>query len=165
MGLHRSGVLLRPEQAITDLLSRPDVASQTVGERWQYVFVFILGLGVAWMTLADHAAGAARSRSSRFCSSSWRALPGFVRFITFSFSLSRPSLERPSVFCSRSDFWNWLALLSDVAIASRLPLLIRFRAGCGSGSGALRLRLLLPRLRLGPNARSLRPIRPRKPAK
>jgi class 3 adenylate cyclase len=50
MGLHRSGVLLRPELAITDLLSRQAVATRLVGEKWQYVFVFVLALGVAWMT-------------------------------------------------------------------------------------------------------------------
>jgi adenylate cyclase len=52
MGLHRSGALLQPELAITDLLARQAVATTIVSDRWQYVFVFILAIGVAWMTLA-----------------------------------------------------------------------------------------------------------------
>ena len=51
MGLHRSGVLLGPELAIADMLSRPADATKVVSDAWQYVFVFILALGVAWMTL------------------------------------------------------------------------------------------------------------------
>ena len=51
MGLHRSGALLRPELAIIDLLSRQAVATRMVSDKWQYVFVFILAPGVAWMTL------------------------------------------------------------------------------------------------------------------
>lgn len=51
MGLHQSGALLRPELAIVDLLSRQDVATRMVSAKWQYVFVFVLAFGVAWMTL------------------------------------------------------------------------------------------------------------------
>jgi adenylate cyclase len=51
MALHASGMLLRPEQAMADLLSRQAAATRVVGDTWQYVFVFALALGVAWMTL------------------------------------------------------------------------------------------------------------------
>jgi adenylate cyclase len=51
MGLRESGLLLRPELAIRDLLSRQAVATRMVTDTWQYVAVFILALGVAWMTL------------------------------------------------------------------------------------------------------------------
>ena len=50
MALHRSGVLLTPEMAIADLLARRAVATRMVGDKWQYLFVFVLALGVAWMT-------------------------------------------------------------------------------------------------------------------
>ena len=52
MGLHVSGWLLRPELALTDLLSRDGSATKLIGDRWQYVIVFALALGVAWLTLA-----------------------------------------------------------------------------------------------------------------
>jgi class 3 adenylate cyclase len=52
MALHQSGLLVRPERAIADLLSRQNAETTVVGNVWQYVFVFILALGVAWMTLA-----------------------------------------------------------------------------------------------------------------
>ncbi|MEN3367947.1 MAG: adenylate cyclase [Verrucomicrobiota bacterium] len=52
MGLHVSGWLLRPELALTDLLSRDGSATKLIGDRWQYVIVFALAIGVAWLTLA-----------------------------------------------------------------------------------------------------------------
>jgi adenylate cyclase len=51
MAMHLSGVLLRPEQAAADLLSRQDAAARVLGDTWQYVAVFLLALGVAWMTV------------------------------------------------------------------------------------------------------------------
>jgi adenylate cyclase len=52
VGLQQSGLLARPERAIADLLSRQNAETTVVGNAWQYVFVFIFALGVAWMTLA-----------------------------------------------------------------------------------------------------------------
>jgi class 3 adenylate cyclase len=52
MGLHVNGWLLRPELAITDLLSRDGSATKLVPDRWQYVIVFLLAIGVAGLTLA-----------------------------------------------------------------------------------------------------------------
>ncbi|PZR73118.1 MAG: hypothetical protein DLM73_11400 [Chthoniobacterales bacterium] len=52
IGLHVSGWLLRPELAITGLLSREGSATNLVGDRWQYAVVFVLAIGVAWLTLA-----------------------------------------------------------------------------------------------------------------
>lgn len=52
MGLHVKGWLLRPELAITDVLSRDGSATKLVPDRWQYVIVFLLAIGVAWLTLA-----------------------------------------------------------------------------------------------------------------
>jgi adenylate cyclase len=51
MGLDRSGVLDRPELAMTNILSRPADASRRISDFWQYVLVFILAIGVAWMSL------------------------------------------------------------------------------------------------------------------
>ncbi len=50
MALHRSGVLLPLEMATADVLARRSVATSMVGDKWQYFFVFVLALGVAWMT-------------------------------------------------------------------------------------------------------------------
>jgi class 3 adenylate cyclase len=57
MGLHVNGWLLRPELAITDLLSRDGSATKIVPDRWQYVIVFALAIGVAWLTLATSRRG------------------------------------------------------------------------------------------------------------
>lgn len=51
MGLHVAGWLLRPELVLTDLLSDGN-ATKFVPDRWQYVIVFALAIGVAWLTLA-----------------------------------------------------------------------------------------------------------------
>jgi class 3 adenylate cyclase len=52
MGLHVYGWLLRPEMMLTDLLSKDGSVTRFVPDRWQYVIVFALAIGVAWMTLA-----------------------------------------------------------------------------------------------------------------
>ena len=52
MGLHVYGWLLRPEMALTDLFSRDGSATKFVPDRWQYVIVFALAIGVVWLTLA-----------------------------------------------------------------------------------------------------------------
>jgi class 3 adenylate cyclase len=57
MGLHVSGWLLRPELAITDVLSRDGSANRLVGDKAQYAIVFALAIGVAWMTLATSRRG------------------------------------------------------------------------------------------------------------
>lgn len=56
MGLHVSGWLLRPELAITDILSR-DGSAKPIGDKAQYAIVFLLAAGVAWMTLATSRRG------------------------------------------------------------------------------------------------------------
>src|SRR5947207_10476382 len=57
MGLHVSGWLLRPELAITDILSRDGSANRLISDKAQYVIVFLLAAGVAWMTLASSRRG------------------------------------------------------------------------------------------------------------
>jgi class 3 adenylate cyclase len=52
MGLHVYGWLLRPEMALTDLFSKDGSVTKFVPDRWQYVIVFALAIGVAWLTLA-----------------------------------------------------------------------------------------------------------------
>jgi class 3 adenylate cyclase len=51
MSLHVSGVLLRPELEIKNLLLRHATTNRTVLDPLQYPLVFILAAGVAWMTL------------------------------------------------------------------------------------------------------------------
>jgi class 3 adenylate cyclase len=52
MGLHVYGWLLGPEMMLTDLFSKDGSATKFVPDRWQYVIVFALAIGMAWMTLA-----------------------------------------------------------------------------------------------------------------
>lgn len=52
MGLHVSGLLAGPELAIKNLLLRRGPTTRSVLEQMQYLFVLILAVGVAWMTLA-----------------------------------------------------------------------------------------------------------------
>ncbi|MEP6938089.1 MAG: hypothetical protein ABI871_08470 [Chthoniobacterales bacterium] len=50
LALHRSGVALRGELALTDLVSPSGAATHIVGEKWQYVFVTLLSLGIGWLS-------------------------------------------------------------------------------------------------------------------
>lgn len=51
-GLHAAGVLLRFELVATQYISHYGHATRVIANYWQYVFIFVLALGVAWMTLA-----------------------------------------------------------------------------------------------------------------
>ena len=50
--LHSVGALLGPEHAIAKLLSLPANTTKSVSDIWQYLIVFLLAGGVAWMTLS-----------------------------------------------------------------------------------------------------------------
>jgi class 3 adenylate cyclase len=52
IGLHLSGWLRGLEMAIADALSGARETTKVVPDRWQYVIVFVLAIGVAWATLA-----------------------------------------------------------------------------------------------------------------
>jgi class 3 adenylate cyclase len=51
MGLHVSGLLLRPELAIKNLISPEGAGVRPVLDLVHYFLVFVLAVGVAWMTL------------------------------------------------------------------------------------------------------------------
>jgi len=50
---HATGFILRFELATTDLVSDYARAARVVGDKWQYVFVLLVALGVAWLTLSS----------------------------------------------------------------------------------------------------------------
>ena len=50
---HATGLILRFELATTDLVSDYAKAARVVGDKWQYVFVLLVALGVAWLTLTS----------------------------------------------------------------------------------------------------------------
>ena len=50
--LHVSRLMLGFETAVAELVSRYAGATRVVGEKWQYVFVLLLALGVAWLGLS-----------------------------------------------------------------------------------------------------------------
>jgi adenylate cyclase len=56
-GLHASGILLRYEFAAIEYISHYARATRVVGNKWQYVFVLLLAIGVAWMTLTTSRRG------------------------------------------------------------------------------------------------------------
>ena len=51
--LHASGLILRFERAVIEPISDYTRATRVVSEKWQYVFVPLLALGVAWLTLTS----------------------------------------------------------------------------------------------------------------
>ena len=51
--LHASGLILRFERAVIGPISDYARATRVVSEKWQYVFVPLLALGVAWLTLTS----------------------------------------------------------------------------------------------------------------
>ncbi|MEY2561819.1 MAG: adenylate cyclase [Verrucomicrobiota bacterium] len=51
MGLHVSGLLMRPELAIKNLVSPEGTTARPVLDLVQYFLVFVLAVGVAWITL------------------------------------------------------------------------------------------------------------------
>ena len=52
-GLHASGLILRFERAVIEPISDYARAIRVVSEKWHYVFVPLLALGVAWLTLTS----------------------------------------------------------------------------------------------------------------
>src|SRR6266705_2205650 len=52
-GLHASGLILRFERAVIGPISDYTRATRIVSEKWQYVFVPLLALGVAWLALTS----------------------------------------------------------------------------------------------------------------
>jgi Adenylate cyclase, family 3 (some proteins contain HAMP domain) len=51
--LHASGLILRFERAAIEPISNYTRATRVVSEKWQYVFVLLLALGVAWLALTS----------------------------------------------------------------------------------------------------------------
>jgi class 3 adenylate cyclase len=58
--LHATGLLLGLETAVGGLVSDYASATGVVSEKWQYVFVSLLGFGVAWLSLSRVPRGGAR---------------------------------------------------------------------------------------------------------
>ena len=58
--LHATGLLLGLETAAGGLVSDYASATKVVSEKWQYVFVSLLALGVAWLSLSGIPRGGAR---------------------------------------------------------------------------------------------------------
>ena len=58
--LHATGLLLGLETAAGGLVSDYASATKVVSEKWQYVFVSLLALGVAWLSLSRIPRGGAR---------------------------------------------------------------------------------------------------------
>jgi adenylate cyclase len=58
--LHASRLMLSFEAAAGALVSRYASGTRVVGEKWQYVFVLLLALGVAWLSLSSVPRGRTR---------------------------------------------------------------------------------------------------------
>jgi hypothetical protein len=115
MGLHWVGLLNWPERAITALLTDPARASKKIGDWWQYLFVFVLASGAAWMSLMT----TRRARLGWLVAILVVELFGLAWVFSLfhrSFNLSRRFSPRSSVFLCQSDSLKWPTLLSGVVI-------------------------------------------------
>ena len=66
--LHATQLLARVELPAREFISLHGTFNQVLSERWQYIFLSILSVGVAWMTSDDsapRAVGLARARVGR----------------------------------------------------------------------------------------------------
>ena len=55
--LHATKVIAGFETAAAQLVTDYAAATRVVGEKWQYVFILMIGLGVAWLSLSNSAGG------------------------------------------------------------------------------------------------------------
>jgi len=62
IALHATKVIAGFEAVAAQLVTDYAGATRVVGEKWQYVFVLVIALGVAWLGLSDPA-GARRWRA------------------------------------------------------------------------------------------------------
>jgi class 3 adenylate cyclase len=59
--LHVTRAIAGFEAAVAQLISDYPAATRVVGEKWQYVLIFLTSGGVAWLSLRNHAAGRLRN--------------------------------------------------------------------------------------------------------
>ena len=55
--LHATKVIAGFEAVAAQLVTDYAGATRVVGEKWQYVFVLLIALGVAWLTLSNPVSG------------------------------------------------------------------------------------------------------------
>src|SRR5215471_3049195 len=65
--LHATKALAGFEAGVARLLSDYARATRVVGEKWQYVFVLLAAIGVAWLSLTNTAVGGRRRNYVLFC--------------------------------------------------------------------------------------------------